>query len=742
MSQLVCAQEKTVIDSLLKRVKQIKNDINIVDIYNELSYEYLSINIDSSLYYHNIAIEKAKKIKYKNGIATAHKNRGEQFLKLDSYRLAKYYFQKSADMFLSLEDTNSVAKINYLCGNTYYYSNNYDSAIIFYEKSNYFAKKINDLKQIADTYKAIGKMYWIKGDMIKALVFYKKSLPIAKSINDTSLTCVLYNNIGVIYLNVADYDKALEYYYLSLSLRDSLNDVKGKSLTLNNIGIIFSAWDRDDEAYKYYEQASLLCNDLDYPFGTAYSFYNLGNHYLKMDMLDSATISFKQAMSNYSIINNLNGVSICYEKLGIIYEIRGEHKSAMFYFNKMLSIADSVNNLNNKASALFDIANLYYHKNNFREALKYAHKSNLISEDNNYRKLCNKNYELLADIHKKSGNYKKALDYYLIANQYKDSIFNEEKSRQITQMQILHKTAQKEQENIALKKEQEKQLAQSEADRTTIRFQSTVVFATITLLVLVLIFALIFYREKQKLKTANNTKNKLFSIIGHDLRGPLGNFKGLIDLLLLDDEVKDPKKINSLLKLMQKTASSNYDLLENLLSWSGTKSGNIEYRPQKLNLRNLINSVFEHNEYNAQIKSIQLISEVEKDIFVLADDIMLHTIIRNLVLNAIKFTNKNGAIIVSSKKKPGKHRRSNKNIENFIEITVSDNGIGINQEILPRIFADNEFYSTSGTGNEKGTGLGLKLCKEFVEKHKGEIRVESEANKGSDFIFTIPEYKE
>ena len=646
----------------------------------------------------------------------------------------------SEKKFFKQKDTNALANINSLIAEYYEHENCCDSAIFFYQKSIDYTKLLNSKPRIGFLYKAIGKMYWIKGDMGEALKYYKMSLPVAKSLNDTSLTCVLYNNIGTIYWGIADYDKALEYYYLSLSLRDTLNDMEGKSLTLNNIGMVFSEWGKDDEAFNYYKRASIICNNIDYTFGIAYSYYNLGNHYFKNQKLDSAIGSFKLAINNYKILDKMIGVSICYEKLGNIYEILEDYSSAMLYYNKMLAIANSVNNLKNKVIAFYNIAHLYFIKGNFQNALKYAQKSNFISKEKNYKDLCSKNYRLLADINKKTGNYKKALEYYITANQYKDSIFNDDKSKQIARLEVVHKTAQKEQENFTLKKEQEKQLARLKADKLTIRFQNTVVIAIIILLVLVFTFTIIFYREKQKLKIANDTKNKLFTIISHDLRGPLGNFKGLIDLLLMDERTNDPEKINSLLKLMQKTASSNYDLLENLLSWSGTKSGNIVYQPQKLNLEILVDSVFEHNEYNAQIKSIQLISEIDQKVYVLADDLMLHAILRNLVSNAIKFTGKNGTVVVKSMKIPGKHEKGKNNSENIIEIIVSDNGVGIDHEVLPKIFTDDEFYSTKGTDNENGTGLGLKLCREFVEKHKGEIRVESEPNKGSDFIFTIPEY--
>jgi len=736
--QSIGAQDVSPVDALLKEASFLNADSELVDVYNKLSFEYIRINKDSSLHYNQKAIKLANNIKYENGVAIAYKNKANLFLYLDSFKLAHYFFQKSEKIFLKLEDTIEAAQVNYLNGNAYYFANNYDSSIFFYEKSNYFAQKINDRQKIADSYKAIGKTYWIKGDLIKALSFYKKSLPVAQSLNDTSLICVLYNNIGTIYWGVADYDKALEYYYLSLSLREILSDLEGKSLTLNNIGMVFSEWDKDDEALKYYKQASQISNNIDYPFGTAYSYYNLGTHYLKTQNLDSAIVSFKLAINNYKIINNLNGVSICYERIGNIYEIRTDYEHAMLYFNKMLAITDSVDNLRTKAGAFYNIAHVHYSKKDLVNSLKYARKSNLISENNNYKKLCGKNYELLAQIYRKLGNSKKSLEYYIIANQFKDSIFNEEKSKQITQLEIFYRTAQREQENISLKKEKEKQLAQLKEGQSIIRFQNTIVIAIVVLFLVVFVFALVFYREKQKLKSANNTINKLFSIIGHDLRGPLGNFKGLIDLLLIEEVNDDSEKNSSLLRLMQKSASSNYDLLENLLSWSGTKSGKIIFNPEKLSLAELTNSVFEHNDYSSLVKSIELISEINSDVFVLADDLMLNTILRNLVSNAIKFTGKNGLVVIRSEKiiKKTKNRKT----KSFVEITVSDNGVGIKSDVLQKIFADDEFYSTKGTDKEQGTGLGLKLCREFVEKHNGEIRVESEQGKGSDFIFTIPEY--
>ncbi len=164
-----------------------------------------------------------------------------------------------------------------------------------------------------------------------------------------------------------------------------------------------------------------------------------------------------------------------------------------------------------------------------------------------------------------------------------------------------------------------------------------------------------------------------------------------------------------------------------MLLWSRTQKGNIDFNPEKINLFLTINETCELLKQSAENKLIKIINEVPENVFVEADNNMLSTIFRNLISNAIKFTYKNGNIILEAQKN-----------HQFIEITIKDSGIGISKEIQLKLFDISENISTEGTGNETGTGLGLILCKEFVEKHGGKIRVESEIGKGSSFIFTIP----
>ena len=238
--------------------------------------------------------------------------------------------------------------------------------------------------------------------------------------------------------------------------------------------------------------------------------------------------------------------------------------------------------------------------------------------------------------------------------------------------------------------------------------------------------------KNDKLTELNATKDKLFSIIAHDLKSPFNALLGFSELLLENHARYDNKKLETYIKLINDGLKKTYRLLENLLSWAQVQTGIIKFTPEKINIESLINEIILLMTEAAGNKEIKLISKTENNLLVNADKNMIDTVIRNLVSNAIKFTSKEGDITIKS------HTITDKNNQKFAEISIKDSGVGITPEIQTKLFSITENISTKGTENEKGTGLGLILCKEFVEKHGGEIWVESEVEQGSEFLFTIP----
>lgn len=237
--------------------------------------------------------------------------------------------------------------------------------------------------------------------------------------------------------------------------------------------------------------------------------------------------------------------------------------------------------------------------------------------------------------------------------------------------------------------------------------------------------------SEKALTEANQTKDKLFSIISHDLKSPFTTLIGFSGALIENFERLDDKTKKEFTKDIHESAEEIYDLLDNLLKWSITQTEGITHDPKIIDLAPVVEENFSLMRQSAVNKNIKLKSEIENDTLLFADINMVNTIIRNLLSNAVKYTSKGGQVTVSSKEKG-----------RFIEVTISDTGIGISEEDLREIFHLHMKYSKLGTNKEKGTGIGLILCKDFVEKHGGKIRVESKPGEGSQFTFTLPAHGE
>lgn len=230
------------------------------------------------------------------------------------------------------------------------------------------------------------------------------------------------------------------------------------------------------------------------------------------------------------------------------------------------------------------------------------------------------------------------------------------------------------------------------------------------------------------LRELNATKDKFFSIIAHDLRSPFNSILGFSDILEKQIQENDYENIEKYSQIINKSSVVAIDLLSDLMDWSLSQTGTMEFRPEDIDLVELIREITKLLNYSALQKSITIHSELPNNILVSADKARISSILRNLISNAIKFTKSGGEIIISSIQQLDK-----------IIVSVTDNGVGINPESIKKLFRIDGNYSTIGTQNEKGTGLGLILCKNFIETHGGEIWVESELGKGSTFRFTIPQ---
>jgi len=235
--------------------------------------------------------------------------------------------------------------------------------------------------------------------------------------------------------------------------------------------------------------------------------------------------------------------------------------------------------------------------------------------------------------------------------------------------------------------------------------------------------------QRDKLAISNATKNKFFRIIAHDLRNPISTLVGSTSLIFNDFEEYDKDQTKNFIGELNKLSQTTFNLLENLLDWSTSQMGEIKYNPKPINLQLLTQENIDLIKRKVDSKNIAVVNSVNNDCEAFADENMIKTIIRNLLSNAVKFTPDNGKISINCVIE-----------DNFLRYTVKDSGIGINKEDQKKLFRIEKHHSTPGLSNEKGSGLGLILCKEFVEKNGGEIEITSEANKGTSICFTLKKH--
>lgn len=249
-------------------------------------------------------------------------------------------------------------------------------------------------------------------------------------------------------------------------------------------------------------------------------------------------------------------------------------------------------------------------------------------------------------------------------------------------------------------------------------------------------------KYNNELKDLNQSKDKFFGIVAHDLRSPFQGMLGFTDLILDEIETLSKAEIKEYLQKVRDSSYSTFTLLENLLDWSRLQTGRLEYKPSEFSLSEDISAVMSLLNSNAQNKNIRLTNNLDQNYFINADRRMVHSILLNLTTNAIKFTHPGGAISFDAK--INSRCDTDSEIEDLscnhkvIEISVSDNGVGISAENLQKIINIDDHYSLTGTSNEQGAGLGLILVKEMTEKQGGKLTIQSEEGKGSVFSFTLP----
>ena len=574
---------------------------------------------------------------------------------------------------------------------------------------------------------------------------------------------------GVNYWALGEYDNAMHYYDSCLRIAENISNRKLAAFAMNNMGMIYQDEGDYTKAMINFNHALVIMKALDDKIEYAKIMNSLGK-------LNTELHKYKEALKNYQIVldlvKNSNELKLYFwvlSDIGEVYFRINQPEKALSYFELALRIANNLDDKVGKAMIYNNIGRTYLSQRNFTKTKSNFQKAIAFARQSKARDQIMITWQNMSDMYSNQGEYKESLKYFKLYKEMSDSIYSEKKMKNISNLQIRYETEAKGKEIELLRKD-------AELNRLRISQQKSFRNLLMVLLLVVLMITTIIYGrlnikrqankllaekndeienkkaelhtmmehlqqsnkklEEQKaeiekqvetIREVNSTKDRFFSIIAHDLKSPFNSILGFSSLLVEQIQENNHEGIEEYAIILQNSSQRVYDLLTNLLEWARSQTGRMEFNPERTEIVALIDNVIELSKDAAQQKSITISKDMLPNAFVLVDKYMISTVLRNLFMNAIKFTKPGGKIVISAQQK-----------KNQLEISVSDNGVGIDKDAIDKLFRIDESYSTAGTQNEKGTGLGLILCRDFVERHRGQIGVESVLGKGSKFFFNLP----
>lgn len=698
------------VDSLKKLITQDSKppaDTLTVNRLNKLADSYFQSSPDSTYYYGQQAVDLSRKLHYDSGLANGLLQTGHVDYFKGKSTEAQQQLNEAIGIFKKLNDKKGLVACYQSYGAMYTLLADYPSAI---KNLNLAIEINNQLKneELMQTnlYKSMGNVYFSKGEISKSLDYYYKGLFIAIKNHYALPAGNLYNNIGVVLQNMEVYPNAFEHFKKALEILGKTNNAQALGTINQNIGEILLAQNDLDGAILYLIKANYIVK--------------------------------KQ--------NDKDGLSSVYTDLGLCYAAKKDFSKAVSYIDTSLQIAKKYKMIYNQAYALIGLANVYNQQHDYKNAYKYAAQGQQLSV-----KLGNLSVKANAalQLSKSLAGLGKAAQAYEFLNEY-INFKNQLKSNE----SIEKSTSYNFELTFALK---EHQLKQQQHEKDLIYQQKTNSQRLINTIFMVIILAMVlisgvYYREKKKqqninvmlehknhevlnqkadldeqakkLNDLNTLKDRLISILAHDLRAPLSTLRGLFGLL--QDDTITHQELVEMIPVVLKKLEYTSDFLDTLLFWINSQMESFDISVKQFSVSELIKNEAESNRDEAGLKGIHFMIDIPDGLTATADPNSIRIVVRNLITNAIKFSDKNDTIHVSAYQTDEK-----------IMVKVADTGVGMSPEQLNKLFKS-KVDSRNGTNNESGTGMGLLFCKDLIEKCNGEIWATSEPGVGTVFTFSIP----
>ncbi len=570
------------------------------------------------------------------------------------------------------------------------------------------ADSIQNIKARAEAYNRLGTIHYYFNNFEKATLYIIEGLKIRENIHDSAGIASSYTNLAVTYMANQDYHNAIKYNQKSIDLKTKLGITKNIGANYNNMSIYY--WDKKDWTKALY-------------WGIR-------------------TLEYDKKKNDKKLLAG------AYLNIGGIYHAQKDYRRALKNYKRCLALANGARDTLKIISALDNVSMIYLDTR--KTDLAYITLKQEGAMVKKYGKLdILTNYLInMAQYYKQKEDYYHACQYLRTYGRYNDTLFLQRAYDKISGLQTEFESQNMEYQIRSFKQNQTiKELTLKKEKLRVLEFIFFLLLILLVILIITYLFRKLYlyrkeiafrnlslqeanqklFESEKSLLSLNQTKDKFFSIIAHDLINPFQPLLGLSELLITDLDNLSDDEIKKYATLIKESAMKLYNLLSNLLKWTQAQTGRLSYNPENIYLKELVTEILSFYKENAKIKNIHLMNHINKEVMAYADRELLSAIFRNLISNAIKFTNKNGYVKIDAYEK-----------DRIVEVLVKDNGIGIDPERINKIFKIESAISTRGTEDEEGTGLGLILCKEFIEKNRGKIRVVSHKGKGTSFHFTLP----
>jgi len=623
---------------------------------------------------------------------------------------------------------------------------NTDSALYFANQAELLLSKSDPEILMPYVYKNKGDIYQLRHVYERSLSYYHKAYDefIKLEIQQEIGACAL--SIGKIHYELANYSEAYSYYLQSLHAYEKDGDREGIAWMENNLGTVSHEMGNFTDAEQHYLNSYEIYKEKKNVTEVCRALCNLGLLQYDEQQYDSALFYFVEVMDKINsdtLVTEeeqyiLTGV---YNNMALLYIDQGEHQMALQYLRQGLTLANRKNNQFDIGTVYTNLGSLYGEMRQQDSALYYLHRALRIATSRGFRHLELEVYDELAKLHARLGSYGSAYNWLLRYDTVYKSVFNESQSKQIAQLRARY-------EQEISEREIEQLQSESQVQRT---LNKAFIIFFVVIIALVVIITINLRSKKitnqqlaerniqisnaieklsnseKELQKLNKSKDRIFSVVAHDLRNPVAAVTGFSELLFDNfDQFSVETQKEYLLQVLQGTQRIQ-NLLENLLIWARSQMKAVKYEPENLKMKSVVDECVKELNANLDHKKIECLIKIDRRCIVFADKAMINTVFRNLIMNAIKFSFPGGKIRITTE-----------NGSNTCKISVSDDGIGIQPEIQDKLFDTNAVVSTPGTTGESGSGLGLAICKEFLERNDGAIQVESEPGNGSSFIVSLP----